>query len=241
MKFFTSATQNFLWDGPLCSVRAMSLWFALVLALAAAPPQSNLFQLSPEQFSATKVAAEVIRFDAVKDELISAAVFHETNRRRVAEGLPALKHHAKAIEAATIQSKIMAARGSFSHVNPENPRYQTLIKRVHAVGVKPGFAAENVAKVFGLRYQSGRAFYKREEAGKTILSYTPNGPSIPPHTYASFAKELVDGWMNSPGHRTNILHTAAEYLGVSCVVKTVEGEMPIFFSTQVFLAPLKRQ
>lgn len=28
------------------------------------------------------------------------------------------------------------------------------------------------------------------------------------------AKNLVDGWMNSPGHRANILHSGFKYLGV---------------------------
>ena len=28
------------------------------------------------------------------------------------------------------------------------------------------------------------------------------------------AKKLVDGWMNSPGHRANILHSEVKYLGV---------------------------
>jgi uncharacterized protein YkwD len=219
----------------------MSVWFALVLALAAAQSQANFFQLSPEQFSATREAKEEIRFEAVNSGLLSAAVLHETNRRRVAEGLPPLKHHAKAIEAAEIQSQIMKKRGSISHENPENPKYATLIKRVQAVGVKPGFAAENVATSFGFRYQSGRAFYKREERGKTIFSYTPEGPAMKPHTYESFARALVESWMNSPGHRKNILHESAEYLGASCVVSLAKSEMPIFYCTQVFLAPLKRQ
>jgi uncharacterized protein YkwD len=152
-----------------------------------------------------------------------------------------VKHHAKAIAAADIQSQIMKKRGSISHENPERPLYATLIKRVNSVGVKPGFAAENVATAFGLRYDSGRKFYKREERGKTIFSYTPEGPGMQPHTYESFARALVEAWMNSPGHRKNILHESAEYLGASCAPSLAKTEMPIFYCTQVFLAPLKRQ
>ncbi|MGZ8920332.1 MAG: CAP domain-containing protein [Limisphaerales bacterium] len=216
----------------------MSLWMALMLAVAA-PGGTNFFHLAPKQFSETKEAQEEIRFDAVRSELLSAAVLHETNRRRIEKGLPPVKHHAKGVQAAEIQSQIMKKRGSISHENPENPRYETLPKRVKAVGVSPGFAAENVATAFGLRYDSGKAFYKREERGKTVFSFTPNGPPIPPHTYASFAKALVDSWMSSPGHRDNILHKSAEYLGVSCVASLAKSEMPMFYCTQVFLAPLR--
>ena len=211
---------------------------ALLVAVAAVSG-TNFFQLSPQQFSESKEAQEPIRFDAVKSEWLSAAVLHETNRRRIEKGLPAVKHHAKGVQAAEIQSQIMKKRGSISHENPENPRYETLLKRVKAVGVNPGFAAENVATAFGLKYESGKAFYKREEQGRTVFSYTPNGPPIPAHTYASFAKALVDSWMNSPGHRDNILHKSAEYLGVSCVVSLTKSEMPMFYCTQVFLAPMR--
>lgn len=211
----------------------------MALMLAVAASGTNFFQLGPKQFSETKEAQEEIRFDAVRPELLSAAVLHETNRRRNEKGLPPVKHHAKGVQAAEIQSQIMKKRGSISHENPENPKYETLPKRVKAVGVNPGFAAENVATAFGLRYESGKAFYKREEQGRTVFSFTPDGPPIPAHTYASFAKALVDSWMNSPGHRDNILHKSAEYLGVSCVVSLAKSEMPMFYCTQVFLAPLR--
>jgi uncharacterized protein YkwD len=216
----------------------MSLWMAFWLVTAAASG-TNFFQLTPKQFSEAKEAKQEIRLEAVNSELLTAAVLHETNRRRAEKGLPALKYHPKAQQPAEIQSQIMKRRGSISHENPENPRFATLPKRIQSVGVNPGFAAENVATAFGLQYQSGRAFYKREEAGKMVFSYLPNGAAIRPHTYESFARALVDAWMNSPGHRDNILHKEPLYLGVSCVAGMGESGMPVFYCTQVFLAPMK--
>jgi uncharacterized protein YkwD len=90
-----------------------------------------------------------------------------------------------------------------------------------------------------LRYESGKAFYKRESGGKTVYSYRPEGGVIPPHTYESFARALVESWMNSAGHRKNILLKEAEYLGVSCMGAAAESGMPVFYCTQVFLAPLR--
>lgn len=215
----------------------MSLRMALMIAVAAGG--TNFFQLAPKQFSGTKEARDEINFDAIRAELLSAAVWHETNLRRSEKGLPPLKHHPKAVQTAEIQSQIMKKRGSISHENPGHPKYETLLKRVKSVGLNPGFAAENVATAFGLRYESGKAFYKRQEAGRTIFSYTHNGPAIPPHTYGTFARALVESWMNSPGHRDNILHKDAEYLGASCVVSISKSEMPMFYCTQVFLAPMR--
>jgi uncharacterized protein YkwD len=211
---------------------------AWMVALAAAAG-TNLFEMTPSQFAGRTEAKQIIRLEAVDTNLMSAAVLHETNRKRAENKLRPLRHHPKALQAAAIQSQIMQKRGSISHENPENAKYQTLIKRVQAVGVNPGLAAENVATAFGVRYESGKAFYKREERGKPIFSYTPDGPPLPPHTYESFAKALVDAWMDSPGHRKNILLADAEYLGVSCVGGKKNSDMPIFYCTQVFLAPLR--
>ena len=201
-----------------------------------APLGTNFFQLSPAQFATRSETQKELQFNALQADLLNAAVLHETNRRRAEKGLRPLQHHPKAQQVAAIQSQIMAKRGSISHDNPENPKLGTLPKRVRSVGVNPGLAAENVATAFGLRYESGKAFYKREDRGTTLFSYAPNGPAIRPHSYNSFAKALVDAWMNSPGHRKNILLSDAEYLGVSCIAAVAESELPIFYCTQHKLA-----
>lgn len=221
----------------------MTFWLTWMLWVSAATggAETNYFQMGARQFGALSQAKEEIQFEAVNTNLMSAAVLHETNRRRAEKGLRPLKHHLKALQAAAIQSRIMRERGSISHENPENPKFETLPKRVKAVGVNPGLAAENVATAFGLKYESGKAFYKREERGKTIFSSTPNGAAIRPQTYESFARALVDAWMNSEGHRKNILLAEAEYLGVSCAGSQGKSEMPVFYCTQVFLAPLRMQ
>ena len=219
----------------------MTFWLAWMLWFSAATGagETNYFQMGARQFGVLAQAKEEIQFEAVNTNLISAAILHETNRRRAEKGLRPLKHHLKALQAAAIQSRIMKERGSISHENPEHEKFRTLMKRVQSVGVNPGLAAENVATAFGLRYESAKGFYKRVERGKTIFSYTPEGPGLTAHTYEGFAKALVDSWMGSPGHRKNILLPDAEYLGVSCVLSKSESEMPLFYCTQVFLAPLR--
>jgi hypothetical protein len=156
-------------------------------AFSAENPTTNLFQMSPAQFDRRADAKQEIRFDALQTNLLNAAVLHETNRRRAGQKLRPLKTHPKAVQVAFIQSHIMAKRGSISHDNPENPKFETLTKRIRSVGVNPGLAAENVATAFGLRYDSGKAFYKRKQRERTTFSYTPNGRAILPHTYESFA------------------------------------------------------
>lgn len=47
------------------------------------------------------------------------------------------------------------------------------------------------------------------------------------------AKDLVDAWMNSPGHRANILSTKYQDIGVSVKRATFEGK-PVWFAVQHF-------
>jgi uncharacterized protein YkwD len=52
-----------------------------------------------------------------------------------------------------------------------------------------------------------------------------------------FAKALLDDWMSSPGHRENILHKSARYLGCACVPLLEDASMEKIYCTQVFFTP----
>ena len=46
--------------------------------------------------------------------------------------------------------------------------------------------------------------------------FTMAGKEFFPYTYSEMAKSVVDSWMNSPGHRANILNPDYFYLGCGC-------------------------
>src|SRR5687767_6450095 len=105
-------------------------------------------------FARLPEARELIDADGVNYDVLDAAVFHETNRRRQEKGLPALKHDVKARAAAKMQSQDMA-KGSFvGHENP-NPKRKTMSDRAELAGLRSRVLAENVASSFGRRYKSG--------------------------------------------------------------------------------------
>ena len=132
----------------------------------------------------------------------------------------------------------MAKTGDVSHEHAGNPRNATLTKRLAGVGLNPRFAAENLAYTFAVQYRSGDRLYVRKENGERIMSYKPSGPALPPHTYVSFAKAVVDQWLTSPGHRENLLHRDPKFLGVGCRPGTDESGLPMIYCCQVFYAPM---
>lgn len=215
-------------------------FFSLIVSAAVAAPDAaqRFTDQTWRTFRELESAKARIDMDKIDYDLLSAAVFHETNKRRENEGLPTLLHHAKLREVALMQAKIMAERGSISHVNPKLPAKETPADRLRLAGLNLAYAAENVATAFGLEYQSGAQVYIREENGKKLFSPEPDGEPLKMHTYITFAEDLLDGWMNSPGHRANIVSTDPQYLGASSQPGTNDLGMPIFYCAQEFYTPL---
>ena len=181
---------------------------------------------------------EPMKLGDLDHALLSAAIFHETNRRRAEHDLRPLQYLPELREAALLQVRGMLKLGSTSHRHPD-PDLRMLDQRFRAVGLKPRFMAENVARVFALDYEAGATFHVREEDGETILSHEADGPPIPVRSYAAFARHLLDGWMNSPGHRRNILHKEPDHLGTAALLwEKAEGPQPApFFCAQEFFSP----
>ena len=197
----------------------------------------NLHQMAPSDFSKLETLKEAIDFDHIDTALLDAAVFHETNRRRVDQGLSALNFKPILREAARIQARGMVRQEKVTHLHPDGDK-KTMADRFDFLGIETMTFAENVAMTFGIRYQSGEPIYPRVENGKKVFSREPDGTPIQPHTYVSFATQLLDAWMASPGHRKNILLESITCLGTSSLHDRSGLGMDTFYSAQEFSADL---
>jgi uncharacterized protein YkwD len=84
--------------------------------------------------------------------------------------------------------------------------------RLSLAGISAGYRGENIALSFGIEYISGKSVYTPDQNGG-YFSYTYKGMPIENHTYLGFASVLLEQWMDSPGHRRNILDSHFTYLG----------------------------
>lgn len=168
------------------------------------------------------------------EALLTAAVYYESNRRRAGQGVRLLEAHPLLDRAAREHARAMVREGFFDHTHPTDPARRTPADRVGRLGLEPGYVAENIARTFVPVYESGRRVYVREEDGVRRYSYTPDGPLIPDHTYRSFAVALLDLWMNSPGHRQNLLSAEPAFLGCGCAPAPDPGGMDELYCVQIF-------
>ena len=135
---------------------------------------------------------------------IEAWVFEFTNDARVEAGLRPLQHDGAISTIARRHSKSMAVRGYGHIVDGKGPT-----DRARAAGYPCGFG-ENIFEYPRLY----RPWLGEEDVPKKM------------------ARQLVDGWLDSPGHRVNILDQNARKLGVGVYV---DGRaFTVLYATQNF-------
>jgi len=139
---------------------------------------------------------------------IESLVFQYTNEERIKHGLSSLQNDQKLASIARHHSTDMGNRDYFQHTTPE--------------GLDPSDRAKKVGytcmKNYGSYYTEGVA----ENIAQHWLytSYVSIGvkTSYNWHSEESLAREMVDGWMQSQGHRENILHKNYDRIGVGIAI-----------------------
>ena len=192
-------------------------------ASTANPVISDAGDLRDSQFDAP------IDFWKIDYNRLQAACFFASNDARQANGASTLAYDAR-LEAAAANYAREMSRGHFvAHVHPSNAKLREPGDRVRAQGVPNPFTAENIALVQGYPVPDRTPVFVR----KGGFSLTADGPIIGPHTYKTLAESVVEGWMNSPGHRKNLLSPDALQLGCGAAL-TSQGEMPMMLFVQNF-------
>lgn len=181
-----------------------------------------------ESFSALKEAHEEINPETVDLSLLNAAIFYETNRQRVQQGLKPFLHSSALEKAAYGHSKDMAELNFFSHQSPVAGK-GSMQQRLARVGITRTYMAENIADHFLMNHPAGTPYQIRGDG------FYYQGKKIRNRTYLEMAEAFLIQWMNSPGHRRNILDPRGVYLGCGSALYG-SSQKPRFKATQNFSA-----
>lgn len=210
---------------------------ALAAVLLAAPGFGALTRLAPAEFDRQRALAEKIEVRELDRALLAAAVFHETNRVRTRLGLKPFQPLEQLDDAAATQATIGALFRPPSHTNPF-PLIATPLDRVKQTGLNPAQVAENIALLTVYDAPHGTGFYHLKDDPR--LRNAKTGELLQFHSYRSIAVAVVTAWMNSPGHRANIVDPALTHLG--CAVREAKSlsDIDMVFFVQVFSTPEKK-
>jgi uncharacterized protein YkwD len=155
-------------------------------------------------------AASVNTSAAMRDEL-AAALLAETNRMRQAHGCRPLKPRQELRAAADDQAAFMSLMLAAQHTS-FLPGQHNAAERVARHGLQGRMVAENVASC-PLGYEG----------------------SLPPAR--EIAARLVAQWMDSPGHRANLLNRTFTHFGGSVRLARLLDQQWCAFGVQVFFSP----
>lgn len=147
--------------------------------------------------------SQSINLSSIDYPLLDAAIFYLTNEQRAQNSLAPLRYHPRVEIAAFNHSYKMATLDFFSHSNYIDSTRQSTSDRGKLAGISNPSFAENIA-----------------------YNYSSNMGDV---SYLSVAEKLIDQWMNSPGHKANILSTTGRQMG--CGAYYLEGR---FYGTQCF-------
>ncbi|MCE5301178.1 MAG: CAP domain-containing protein [Spirochaetia bacterium] len=139
--------------------------------------------------------------------VLEKEVLSQVNAQRLKNGLSVLKTSVKLSSVARAHSKDMAENGYTSHISPEGVDPSTRAKNA-------GF---NIRKPFkgGYRNGVGENIYEHQAVMEQDGLQTPY---LEPAK--EVAKKAVDGWMQSPGHRKNILNPDYMICGTGAAIST---------------------
>lgn len=198
-------TVSFL--NPLGLILLMVL-FGYTSAMGLEPDYEDL---DYESFAQTDAAAQRLSLDNVDYHLLNMAIFFETNRQRSLHGLPPFRYLGMLEQSASEHSQDMVAHDFYSHTSVLGDK-KSLKMRLKKVGLSRCSMGENIAISFGIEYEGGKSVFPPSK-NDGYFSYEWEGEPIKNHTYLGAAAALLEGWMESPGHRENILDPDFEYLG----------------------------
>ena len=157
--------------------------------------------------------ADPDHFDA---GLLAREIFHATNEVRRQQGVAPLKPDARLAAAAEGQAAMLAIRIHSGHDSPLANQGDPFA-RVLATGLAEGVVAENAATLGARNQAAGRDYTYRELAGV-----------------------IVQAWMDSPGHRANLLNPALHSLGCGARVAVLLQNQPVVYAIQDFYTPVPR-
>lgn len=193
--------------------------------------QPDLYSFTQDDFRKYDVFNKTVETTDQGVKIMNAVLFYVTNTMRIDAGLSPLKYNKLLEKSAMLHSKDMVRLNFFDHENTKNNKHRTPEDRARSAGIENPYIAENIIDNFVLDYKSGTPVYTD---GKGKFWYKKESDPVQIHTYLSLADKMLKEWMNSKGHRKNILSKDAIELGCGVAFYNNSNGMPSIMGTQNF-------
>lgn len=134
-------------------------------------------------------------------ELLNKTIFSETNQIRRSFELDSLLPDDLLDSAASIHTRYLTTTSKLVHINSKTRELRTPGSRIASTGAEMSAVAENLARMSIFRLGKNGRFFVNDK-GEPV---DENGEPLVTFTYLELAQKLSQGWLNSDGHRENLL------------------------------------
>lgn len=205
----------------------------LILLLASVNPGETVPATALTENRSSFIRLHADRLDV---RLLTSEIVRYTNRIRRERQLPTCETHSTLMRAAQSHSEEMARLEYISHESPIRKNAH-LIDRLTNTGMTLSnvVVGENLGVDYLLKI-ANIPFYKHHIDGEIQFVNSLTKQAIKNQTYAGFARQMVNNWLNSPGHCENLLDDRFEYIGIGAALGRYNGLTAIYV-TQNFMGP----
>jgi len=180
----------------------------------------------------SKAAKTVVPAKGINQSLLEDAIRVEVNYHRCRAGLAPVGDAGNGLSKQATKHSVWMARSQQLTHRSTVARSATLKQRVKNAGVRFRAGSENIGMVH--RYQIDNKRFKIVNSGACQFS-TYEGQSLPAHSYASLARHVVTLWMDSKGHRKNILDRKVNRMSTGIAFDPKAQYCGRFWVTQNFI------
>lgn len=210
----------------------------MTIKIIAACIGAALFLTAPDAAEACsrtvskKAAQTIVPAGRINQSLLEDAIREEVNFHRCRAGLRQVGDAGTGMSRqAQKHSAWMARTQQLTHRSTV-PGASTLKQRVKNAGLRIRTGSENIGMVHRYRIDN-RRFKILNSSACQFATY--EGQALPAHSYASLARHVVDLWMQSPGHRKNILDKRVSKMSAAVAFDPKAQYCGRFWVTQNFV------
>ncbi len=189
--------------------------------------EPNYYALGSEEFFNLEILSQKIEIEDLDRELLEAAIFFASNEARTSENEKPLHFNKHLKKAARFHVDYLEDKKIVDHLNRHNRKYREPKDRIQKFGGNFRSTSENLALIATLNLAEGGQYFENSKGEKVNRDNEP----LEALTYSELARKVVDGWMNSAGHRKNLL---GNYTHLGCGVSKIsfdkDGIPEIYFA-----------
>ena len=199
-------------------IKTMKYFFVILFIphILFAQKDSLLYKMNIVDFMKLPELNKPIDARNPNNSLIDAALFHLTNEQRILHKLPKFAYSYSLHKATNEHSEAMINQDFYNHENPYSPANRKMTDRIFLYTWEFKEMAENIAQhdILGGLDEKYCFEIPRNSQDYVFLNCETKKP-LPMRTYTELARSVVNGWMNSPHHRENILNPRLKSLACS--------------------------